>query len=280
MSTPRKARGHRWMLTAAGIVIVAIYLFPVYWMVSTSLKTSDAIFASPPEWFPSAVQIDSYVTAILTNPVMLRALGNSAIIAVGTVILTLVLAAPAGYGMARLKLRYTGLMMLPFLVSQLVPTINLAVPLYVIFSRTGIVNTHLSLILANTIMTLPFAVILLRPFYLRIPGELEEAGVMDGAGRFAVFWRIVLPLVRPGLLTVGVFAFVMTWGEFAMALTLTTEQSVQPVTIVLNQFIGQYGTEWGPLMAASTVVALPIVILFVVLQRFVVGGLTAGSVKE
>jgi multiple sugar transport system permease protein len=271
---------HRWWLSLAGLVVVLIYLFPVYWMVATSVKSSGAIFASPPQWFPWPAEFGNYGTAILKNPVMLRALGNSAIIAFGTVILTLVLAAPSGYGMARLKLRYTGLMMLPFLISQLVPTINLAVPLYLIFSRSGLVNTHLSLIIANTIMTLPFAVILLRPFFLRVPGELEEAAATDGCNRFGIFWRIVLPIVRPGLLTVAVFAFVMTWGEFAMGLTLTTDEKVQPVTVILNQFIGQYGTEWGPLMAASTVVALPIVILFIALQRLVTGGLAAGAVKE
>jgi multiple sugar transport system permease protein len=271
---------HRWWLSLAGFGIVVVYLFPVYWMVATSVKSSQAIFASPPQWVPWPPHFSSYGTAILDNPVMLRALGNSGIIAVGTVILTLVLAAPSGYGMARLKLRYTGLMMLPFLVSQLVPTINLAVPLYLIFSRSGLVNTHLSLIIANTIMTLPFAVILLRPFFLRVPGELEEAAATDGCNRFGIFWRIVLPIVRPGLLTVAVFAFVMTWGEFAMGLTLTTDDKIQPVTVILNQFIGQYGTEWGPLMAASTVVALPIVILFIALQRLVTGGLAAGAVKE
>ncbi|BCB75259.1 carbohydrate ABC transporter permease [Phytohabitans flavus] len=270
----------RWGLTAVGAVITAAYLFPVYWMVATSLKDRTDIFSSPPKWVPWPPRFDAYHSAVLDNPVMLRALGNSAIIAVGTVIMTLLLAAPAGYGMARLKLRWTGLMMLPFLVSQLVPTINLAVPLYLIFSRTGLVNTQLSLIIANTIITLPFAVILLRPFFLRVPAELEEAAATDGCGRLGAFWRIVLPIVRPGLLTVAVFAFVMTWGEFAMGLTLTTDERVQPVTVILNQFIGQYGTEWAPLMAASTIVALPIVILFVGLQRLVVGGLAAGAVKE
>jgi len=276
----RRASRPQWHLTVIGVVLVGIFIFPLYWMVSTSVKAPDELFTSPPTWIPTELDFSNYVETVFGNAQMMRSLLNSVIISVGTTALTLVLATPAAYGMARLRLRWTGLLLLPFLIAQLLPAINVALPMFSLFSQVGLVNTHLGVILADTVNTLPFAVIVLRPFYLGIPRELEEAAAVDGATRFQAFFRIVLPLVRPGLVTVGVFAFVMTWGEFVFGLTLTTQQQFQPVTVTLNSFIGQYGTEWGPLMAASTIVALPIVIVFVVFQRYITGGLAAGSVKD
>ncbi|WP_022885527.1 carbohydrate ABC transporter permease [Glaciibacter superstes] len=278
----RRAASERpnWHLTAIAIVIVGAYLFPLYWLVSTSLKSPDQIFTSPPTWVPTPLDFSNYTTAVFDNPVMLRALGNSLIISIGATLLTLLLSAPAAYGLARLKLRWTGVLLLPFLIAQLLPAINVALPMFTLFSQWGLVNTYSGLILANTVGTLPFAVIVLRPFYLTIPKELEEAAAVDGATRFQAFFRIVLPLVRPGLVTVAVFAFVMAWGEFVFGLTLSTQREMQPVTVTLNSFIGQYGTQYGPLMAASTIVAIPLIIVFIVFQKHITSGLASGSVKD
>ncbi len=270
----------KWHLTAIAIVLVGLFMFPLYWLISTSLKSADQLFTSPPTWFPIPIDLSNYVSAVIENEEMLRSLGNSLVISVGTTILTILLAAPAAYALARLRLRWTAALMLPFLIAQLLPSINVALPMFALFTQWGLVNTFPGLILANTVGTLPFAVIVLRPFYLSIPKELEEAAAVDGASRFQAFYRIVLPLVRPGLVTVGVFAFVMAWGEFIFALTLTTNRDLQPVTVTLNTFIGIYGTEWGPLMAASTVVAIPIVVVFAIFQKYITGGLAAGSVKD
>jgi len=280
--SPRLPRSERprWGLTAIGVVVVGIFLFPLYWLVSTSLKSPDQLFTSPPTWVPIPADWSNYATAVFDNPLMMRALGNSVIISVGATLLTVALAAPAAYAMARLRLRWTALLLLPFLIAQLLPAINIALPMFTLFAQWGLVNSYPGLILANTVGALPFAVIVLRPFYLNIPKELEEAAAVDGANRFQAFFRIVLPLVRPGLVTVAVFAFVMTWGEFVFGLTLTTEREMQPVTVTLNSFIGLYGTQWGPLMAASTVVAIPLIIVFVVFQRYITSGLAAGSVKD
>lgn len=275
----RSARS-RWLLTLVGAVIVAIYIFPLYWMVTTSVKTDPELFSSPPTWFPTVIDFTPYINAVFGNQQMLTSLGNSAIIATGTTVLTLTVAAPAAYAFARLNLRWSSLLLLPFLVAQLLPTINLALPIFGLFSQIGLVNTHAGLIIANSVFALPFAVIVLRPFYLSIPKEMEEAAAVDGANRFQAFFRIVLPIVRPGLVTVGAFAFVGAWGEFTLGLTLATLPSVQPVTVTLNSFIGQYGTQWAPLMAAATIVAIPIVVLFTVFQRLITNGLAAGSVKD
>jgi multiple sugar transport system permease protein len=266
--------------TLIGTLFVLAYLFPVYWMVATSLKTSSAIFATPPQVVPTPLVFTAYVEAVVNNPLTIHAIVNSAIISVGTMVFTLVLAAPAAYALARLNLRGGALMTLLLLITQLLPAIVIATPLFVVFSRIGLLNSYPALILADTTITLPFAVIILRPFFLTVPRELEAAAKIDGCTQWDAFWRVVLPLVQPGLITVGVFAFLFTWGEFLFALALNTTENVQPVTVALNKFIGQYGTQWHKLMAVATTIALPIIVIFAGLQRYIVSGLVAGSVKE
>jgi multiple sugar transport system permease protein len=266
--------------TLIGTLFVLVYLFPVYWMIATSVKTSGAIFASPPQVVPSPVVFSAYIDAVIENPLTIRAILNSAIIGIGTMALTLLLATPAAYALARLKLRGGALMTLLLLITQLLPTIVIATPLFVLFSRIGLLNSYPALILADTTIALPFAVIILRPFFLTVPSELEAAAKIDGCNQLSAFWRVVLPLVRPGLITVAVFAFLFSWGEFLFALSLNTNEDVQPVTVALNKFIGQYGTQWNKLMAVATTIALPIILIFASLQRYIVGGLVAGSVKE
>jgi multiple sugar transport system permease protein len=266
--------------TLIGALFVALFLFPVFWMVSTSLKTPSDIFATPPHLIPTPISFKAYVDAVINNPVIIRAIGSSAIVSLGTMLLTLLLAAPAAYALARLRLPGGALVLLLLLITQLLPSIVIAGPLFVVFSRIGLVNSYPALILADTTITLPFAVIILRPFFLGISRELEAAALVDGSTQLGAFWRIVLPLVRPGLVTVAAFAFLFAWGEFVFALSLNINESVQPVTVALNKTIGQYGTQWNNLMAVSTTVALPIIVIFAGLQRFIVGGLTAGASKE
>jgi multiple sugar transport system permease protein len=266
--------------TLLGVLLMLVYLFPVYWMVATSLKASGDVFAIPPEVVPSPVVLRSYVEAVFTNSAVIKGILNSMIIATSTLVLTLLLGSPAAYALARLRLRFALLIALLMLLAQVLPTINIALPLFLIFSRLGLVDTYLGLILANTALALPFAIIILRPFFLTVPGELMDAARIDGCTRFGAFWRVVLPLVRPGLITVGALTFVTAWGEFVFGLTLATSDELQPITVVLNRFIGQFGTRWNDLMAVSTVVALPIIAVFVGLQRFIVGGITSGATKE
>lgn len=266
--------------TLVGLLIVLVFLFPVFWMVSTSFKTPSGIFATPPQLLPTPFTADAYRDAIFGDPAVLRAMRSSLVISLGTMALTLVLAAPAAYALARLRLPGGALVLLLLLVTQLLPSIVLAGPLFIVFSRIGLVNSYQALILADTTISLPFAVIILRPFFLSVPLDLEQAALVDGATRWGSFLRITLPLVKPGLVTVAAFAFLFAWGEFVFALSLNNNESVQPVTVALNRLIGQYGTQWNSLMAISTTVAIPIVAVFAGLQRFIIGGLTAGASKE
>jgi len=275
----RTLRRHPYLKTVIALAFVLTYLFPVYWMAATGLKSRVDIFATPPKLFPIPPDFTSYDREVIHNPVLLTVFTNSVIISLGTMLLTLLLAVPGAYALARFKLRGGSLLLLFLLISQLLPSIVIAGPLFISFTRLGLLNSHIGLILADTTFTLPFSVIILRPFFLAVPTDLEAAGKVDGCTQLGVLWRIVIPYVRPGIITVAAFAFLIAWGEFVFALSLNPRAN-QPVTIALNKFIGQYGTQWNDLMAVSTVVALPIIIVFSALQRFIVGGLTAGAVKE
>lgn len=279
MSGQESARGG-WGSTVVGTAIVLLFLFPVFWMLSTSLKTQPDIFATPPRLIPSPPTFAAYRAAVLDNPTVLHAIVSSFVIGIGTTALTLLLAVPAAYALARLHLKGAGLVMLMLLLSQLLPSIVVAGPLFVIFSRLHLVNSYPALILADTAAIVPFAVIVLRPFFLGVPRELEAAAMVDGATMLGAFARIVLPLARTGLITVGALAFLLAWGEFVFALTLNVNENVQPITVALNKMIGQYGTRWAELMAVSTTIAIPIILVFATLQRFIVGGLTSGATKE
>ncbi len=279
MSDRESARGG-WGSTVVGTLFVLLFLFPVFWMLSTSLKTQPDIFATPPRLIPSPPTFAAYRAAVLDNPIVLHSVVSSLVIGVGTTLLTLLLAVPAAYALARLHLKGAGLVMLMLLLSQLLPSIVVAGPLFVIFSRLHLVNSYPALILADTAAIVPFAVIVLRPFFLGVPRELESAAMVDGATMFGAFARIVLPLARTGLITVGALAFLLAWGEFVFALTLNVNENVQPITVALNKMIGQYGTRWAELMAVSTTIAIPIILVFAGLQRFIVGGLTSGATKE
>jgi len=266
--------------TAIALVVVVLYLFPVYWMVATSLKTQPEIFANPPKFVPIPPNFSAYKTAVIHNDIVHRAFLSSVIIATGTMILTLLLATPAAYALARLKLRGSGIVVLLLVLGQLLPAVVIAGPLFVLFRKWGLTNSYQGMILADISATLPFAVIILRPYFLTIPGELEQAAMLDGANRFKSFYQIVLPLVRPGLVTVAAFSFLIAWGEFIFALSLNLNEKLQPITVALNKFSGQYGTKWNEMMAVSTTVALPIILVFVLLQRFIISGIATGATKE
>lgn len=280
MSGGTRTSRRQYALTTLAALIVLAYLFPVYWMVVTSLKEPPDIFASPPRLIPDPVTFASYRDAVLGNSIVQRAVLSSVIIATGTMVITLLLATPAAYALARLRLRGSGIMVLLLVLGQLLPAVVIAGPLFVLFRRLDLTNSYQALILADVSITLPFAVIVLRPYFLTVPGELEHAAMLDGASRLRAFVQIILPLVRPGLVTVAAFSFLMAWGEFMFALSLNLDEKIQPITVALNTFSGQYGTRWNDMMAVSTTVAIPIVLIFVALQRAIVAGIATGATKE
>ncbi|HKE80927.1 MAG TPA: carbohydrate ABC transporter permease [Solirubrobacteraceae bacterium] len=265
--------------TAVGFLIVAVYLFPIYWMVTGSIKSQDDLFASPPQLIPIHPQFSTWSQEILHKPEVLEYIRNTFIVATGTMVLALVLAAPAAYALANFHMRGKSLIMLFCLSSLMLPAIMLATPLFVIFSRVHLTNSLLGLILADTTLALPYAIVLLRPTFASIPKDLAEAAQIDGSSSFGAFVRIVLPLARPGLATVGVLSFLWGWGDLVFALTLTSDESKRVVTTGLANFFGAFATDWAGAMAFCSLAMLPPLLVFVFAQRQVIAGLTTGGTK-
>ncbi|XOQ13297.1 MAG: Sugar ABC transporter permease [Shouchella clausii] len=269
----------QYVASLIGLISTMLFLFPVYWMFVTSIKPMSAIFAIPPQIIPREVTTEAYIDNILNNPEIVRFFLNSVVIALGTLVLTLALAAPVAYALARLDIKGKGAIIGVMLVAQMLPSIMLALPFFLLFSHLGLLNHFIALILANTTTALPFAVLVLRPFFMSIPQGLEEAAAMDGSNRFLTFVRIILPLAKPGLLTVGAFAFLFAWGDLLYALILTTDESIRPLTVYLYTFVGQHGTNWNSLMAVSFVAIIPIILIFIAFQKHIVEGIASGSMK-
>jgi len=269
-----------------GVVACVIYLLPLFWMVSTSLKPQDQIFQKPPVLFPLHPQVDSYrsILGLPSNKPELYIhtlvyFKNSLLIATWTTLLTLILAIPAAYALSRFKFRARTPFLLFLLIAQMLPSVLLVIPLFVLFRIFNLYSTYYSVILADTALALPFAIIILRTSFLQIPDALEEAGWIDGGSRLQVLWYIILPLVRAGLVAVGVFSFLTAWGEFVFALSFLPKPEMQPVSLGVFQFIGMYKSNFDTMMAFSTLVAIPAVVAFQFLQREFISGLTSGSVK-
>jgi multiple sugar transport system permease protein len=270
-----------------GLIATLIYLIPLYWMVTTSLKPVDEIFQKPPVLFPSTLQIDSYkqILGLPTNraDIYINALvylKNSLIIASTTMLLTLLMAIPAAYALSRFQFRGQTTFVLFLLVAQMLPSVLMVIPLFVLFRQWGIINlSYTSVMLADTALALPFAIIILRTNFLQIPIAIEEAAWIDGGSRLQVLYYIILPLMKAGLVAVGVFSFLIAWGEFVFALSFLQKVELQPVSIGTFQFIGMYKSNFDSMMAFSTIVALPAVVAFLFLQRQFISGMTSGSSK-
>jgi multiple sugar transport system permease protein len=266
-------------LTLLSLLLLGVFLFPIYWMILTALRPATEIFAYPPRFFPDIIDLDSF-RRVLDDPKIPRYFLNSSIVGFGTTILTLLLAAPAAYGLAHLPLRGKNALMLISLSSLMFPAIMIATPLFVIFSRLGLNESYFGLIVANTALALPFAITVLRPFYLSIPRQLTEAAKIDGCTTWGAFWRVMLPLSTPGLLTTAIFTFLFGWSDLLFAISLVNSDEVRPITAGLYAYMGSNVTKWNAVMAISTVAMLPPLVVFLLAQRYVVRGLTAGSVKE
>lgn len=277
---PRLDRATRsWWAAVAGVLVTIVYLFPVYWMAATSVKTSGDVVASPPQLVPLAPTLRSYTHVALANETVWQGIANSTLVATGTTVITLLAATPAAYALVRLNLRFVTPVLLLFLIVQMVPSINLVLPMFAIFSRVNLINTYAGLIVANVSLAIPLAVTVMRPYFLAVPSTLVDAAMLDGCNRLKAFWHVVVPIVRPAIITIGAISFVGAWGEYVFALSLNSDGAKQPATVVLANLAYYKGVQWNDLMAVSTIVALPVVVGFILLQRYIVSGLTEGSVK-
>jgi multiple sugar transport system permease protein len=260
--------------TVVGVLIVAVFLFPVYWMLNVSLQHSSGAVATP--WLPTHLDLHGYSKALHDQGGHLL---TSLVIALGTVAFSLVIAAPAAYALAHLRIRGAGVVLLAILVSQMIPGIVVANAIYSAYSDLGLLNSVFGLILADSTLAIPFAMLILRAFMLTVPRSIMEAAEVDGAGPVRVFMSIVLPLSRNAIITAALFSFLFAWGDFLFALTLTTTGDVRPVTLGLYTYVGAFVADWSSVMATAVMASVPALVLLVVAQRYVAAGTTAGAVK-
>ena len=275
--TSRAARRTGW--NVVGIALFVVLVFPVFWMVSTAFKPDDQINSLTPTWFPTGPTLSHFRDAIHT-PFFWTDVKNSLIIVLVTVAIAMVLAFLAAVAIA--KYRFTGrkLFILLMIGIQMLPGAGLIIPLYVVLARYHEVGKLSGVIITYLTFALPFSVWTLRGFILGVPADLEEAAMVDGSTRLGAFTRILLPLVAPGLVATSVFAFITSWNEYIFARILLNDQSKQTLTVWLSYFLGtSRHQDWGALMAGSTLTAVPVVIFFLLVQRRIMFGLTAGAVK-
>jgi multiple sugar transport system permease protein len=267
-----------WPVTAIAVIGVGLYLFPIYWMLISGLKDSAEIFANPPTFVPRAPSLAAFEYVFVRENV-LRYLRNSLTIAVPVTCLTLILGAIGAYAMSRLRNRVVDFAIVVVLLLQVFPEALLATPMFIIFRSLELLNTFAAVILATTSKTLAFALVILRPMFRQVPFELEEASFVDGCTRLQTFRLVVLPLMRVPLIVVGTLCFVQAYGQFVYGLTLLSQQELQPATVGIYSFVGAEYADWHRVMAFSSIFVLPILALFLAMQRRIVSGLTAGALK-
>jgi N,N'-diacetylchitobiose transport system permease protein len=275
----RRRRLRRGAWNVVGLAVFVVMAFPVFWMVSTAFKPDNEINSATPSWFSTEPTLQHFRDAI-ARPYFWDTVKNSLIVVLAVVVLSVLVAFLAAVALA--KYRFTGNKFFVVLVIGILmlPQAGLVIPLYVVLARYGLTNELMGLVLTHMVILLPFAVWTLRGFIMGIPRELEEAAMVDGSSRLGAFTRILLPLVAPGLVATSVFMFITSWNEYIFANVILTDQSNQTLTVWLSYFYGtSRNTDWGGLMAASTLTAIPVVIFFLIVQRRIAFGLTAGAVK-
>jgi len=265
----------RW-IGLAGLVVFA--LFPCYWMLVSSLRPQQELFTVPPRLLPGTLTIQWY-EVVLSATRMPRYFLNSAIISTASMIVSLAIATLGAYSLTRFRYSGQQILLLSVLTSYVLPPVLLLLPLYLTLGTLGLINTYAGVIVTHITFTVPFCLWLLRSFFKTIPLDLEEAAMVDGNSRLGAFFRIVLPLALPGILSTGLFGFILSWNEYLFASVLLTGEARKTVPIGIAEFIVQFDIRWGEVMAASSLATIPVVVLFSLIQRHFVRGLMAGAIK-
>lgn len=268
--------------TLAAYAVLALLLIfalaPMVLMVATAFKPADEIFQIPPKLWPSAPTLENFRTVIFDSNVPRYAL-NSTLIALMTMGTALVLGGLAGYGFSRFRFRGGRAMALFMLLGQLIPLTALIVPFFLMFDQLRLIDTPVGIAIGHLTIALPLVTWMASSYFDTVPRELEEAGIMDGCSRLQALWKVVLPVALPGIISIALFAFLMSWNEFVLASVLTLSDASKTLPIGLSEFATMFRVDWGSTMAASTLMSLPVVIAFLFFQKHFVQGLGAGAVK-
>ncbi|SLN64224.1 Inner membrane ABC transporter permease protein YcjP [Aquimixticola soesokkakensis] len=265
-------------LLALAVVILSIYLFPVYWMYITALKTGTEIFANPPTFWPRDPQVQ--IVEVWTRLRMDVYLRNSLLIAGGVTLIVALLGTGCAYVLARIRNRWMDGVLFGVLMMQVLPSSLMITPIFVAFNQMGLLEyPRLSVVLAQAAKVMPLYIVLVRATFLQVPRELEEAALVDGNSRIGAFTSIIVPLARNGILVTSVLIFLQSFGEYVYSRSLISERALQPATVGLQSFMGPNSSDWAGVMTYSAIYVTPILIVFVLLQRQIVSGLTSGALK-
>jgi multiple sugar transport system permease protein len=275
---PGRRRIRPWVLSAWGLAVTAIFVAPYAVMLLDALRPSGDVLASPPTFLPRTWQWNTFGT-VLGDERFIAWLKTSLLVATSSTAIVVVVAVPAAFFTARFAFPGRTAFLLLVLVTQMFSPTSLVVGIYREFFELNLVNTYMAIILTNSAFNLAFAIWILQGFFSSIPRDVEEAANLDGCGRFGTLRHIMLPLIRPGLVTAVIFTFIAAWNEYVVALTLMQDDAKKPLTVGINSYVTGYEQHWDQLFAASLIAIVPVVILFAVIEKHLVGGLTAGSVK-
>lgn len=272
---------HTIVIYALLIGLTLVIFFPVFWMVSTALKKPEAAVDIPPHWIPQTITWSNFANLLKDRSGFLTFTKNSMIVCTGTTIVCIVCASLTGYGLSRLRFKGRTTVMISILSTQMFPLSLILIPMYMLFRNLRLIDTYTGLIIAFTTFGLPFSIWMMKGFFDTVPKELEEAAFIDGCGPFRVLWQIVMPLVAPGIVCIGFYSFLQGWNNLLFPLTLTTRLSMRtiPPGFILT-YVGEYEYYWTDMMAASTAVTIPVVLLFIFLQKYYIAGLMGGAVKS
>jgi multiple sugar transport system permease protein len=274
----------RWAGRSFLVFILAFTALPMAWMFLTSIKTQFSALQYPPQWWPAEPTLSNYIRLLSptsdTGLRFLRFLWNSFTVSLATTILGILIAVPAAYAFSRFRFPGRTFLFFAVLLRNMFPAVVFLMPLFLLMRWLGLVNTHGSLILTYLTFGLPLSIWLLKGFYDNIPIQLEQAARIDGATRFKAFLLIVMPLSSPGIIATAIFSFITAWNEYVYAYTLLNKESLMTLPVGLQRFFAEYATDWPGLMAASFIMSVPVVVLFLVLQKYFVRALTEGAVKS
>ncbi len=274
-------RSRRWLYTLVAAVVAAIALFPVYWMALTSVLPSEITRSRSPPLLPplSALSLEAF-SAVLARKPVLTWLANSVIVTLAATCISLVIATLAGYSLSRFKSRAQQGAGFALLVSKMLPSSLIVIPFFIAFSTFGLIDSRWGLILANAAVGVPFATWLMKGFFDGIPREVELAAMLDGCNGAQAVWYVVLPLARPGLAASGIYLAIVTWSDFVFARTLVNSPDLWVLNVGMQSFLGEYGVDWSSLMAVGMLSLAPVFILFLLLEPFLVSGMTQGAVAN
>lgn len=265
------------------IIILALYLIvvlaPLYWLFITSVKTKSDIYTMNIQYWPKHFTLQNYVD-LWNATAFPEYFKNSIVISIISAVFVLILCILGGYALARYDFKWKKATLFGFLITQMVPVTLLLIPLYILFAKLGLVNTSASLLVFYIVINVPFCLITMRSFFERIPKSLEEAAMVDGCTKFQTLVRIVLPVMLPGIVATFVFAFTGAWNELLGGVMFINTESLKTIPVGLNGFVGKFDVNWGQMTAGGILALIPTVILFAIVQKYIVEGLTQGSVKE